>query len=40
MPPSFNLGRVSGLASLLMAALPVLTIAIAIVALSAGLTVG
>lgn len=38
MPPSFNLGRVSGLASLLMAALPVLTIAI--VALSAGLTVG
>lgn len=38
MTPSLNLGRVSGLASLLMAALPVLTIAI--VALSAGLTVG
>ncbi len=34
MISSLNLGRVSGLASLLMAALPVLTIAI--VALSAG----
>ncbi len=38
MTPSLNLGRVSGVASLLMAALPVLSIAI--VALSAGLTVG
>jgi hypothetical protein len=38
MSNSLNLGRVSGLASLLMAALPML--AIAIVAVSTGFTVG
>jgi hypothetical protein len=38
MSHPLNLGRVGGLVSLLMAALPML--AIAIVALSAGLTVG
>ena len=38
MSNSLNLGRVSGLASLLMAALPVLTITI--VALSTGLVAG
>ncbi len=38
MTHSVNLGRVSGLASLLMAALPML--AIAIVAVSTGFTVG
>ena len=38
MSNTLNLGRVSGLASLLMAALPVLTIAI--VALTAGFVAG
>ncbi len=38
MPNSLNLGRVSGLASLLMATLPM--IAIAVVAVSAGLVAG
>ena len=38
MSNSLNLGRVSGLASLLMAALPVLTIAV--VALSTGFVAG
>lgn len=38
MPNSLNLGRVGGLVSLLMAALPML--AIAIVAVSTGFTIG
>ena len=38
MTPSFNLGRVGGLVSLLMAALPML--AIAVVAVSTGFTLG